>query len=309
MSSRLGIALMATNIPLAGEDGTPRNSAWLPLPMLIVAAIFLGRSLPAWAYMWSISFAMYFGLKWLTLWGVSHQVKHSRMRSLQYLLLWPGMDARGFLDERVQPTAPRSVQWFGAILKTVFGVVLLWKIARLVVRLSPLLCGWVGLLGLIFVLHFGTFHILALMWQWRGVQAKPIMNAPALSHSLTEFWGKRWNLGFRQLSHHFVFQPLQRTLGAAPASIVVFVLSGAIHELAISVPARGGYGLPTAYFALQGAGVLLEHSSLGRIAALQRGWRGRVFMAVMTAGPAFWLFHPPFVNRVILPFLRVVRAI
>jgi hypothetical protein len=27
----------------------------------------------------------------------------------------------------------------------------------------------------------------------------------------SEFWGKRWNLGFRQLAHEFIFRPLQKT--------------------------------------------------------------------------------------------------
>lgn len=174
---------------------------------------------------------------------------------------------------------------------------------------SPLVCGWIGLLGLIFLLHFGSFQLVALGWRSLGVDAEPIMHAPGLSRCLSEFWGKRWNLGFRQLSYDFVFQPLHRRVGVTPATLAVFVLSGLIHELAISVPARGGYGLPTVYFSLQGAGVLLERSTFGRIAGLQHGWRGWTFMLAMTAGPAFWLFHPPFVMRVVVPFLKAIRAI
>jgi hypothetical protein len=32
-------------------------------------------------------------------------------------------------------------------------------------------------------------------------------------------------------------------------------------------------------------------------------------MLIVAAGPAFWLFHPPFVLRVILPFMRAVHAL
>jgi len=71
--------------------------------------------------------------------------------------------------------------------------------------------GWAGMLGLILLLHFGTFQIVALFWQRFGVDAMPIMSAPLRSQSLSEFWGKRWNLAFRQLSYDF--GPLHKNLG------------------------------------------------------------------------------------------------
>ena len=173
----------------------------------------------------------------------------------------------------------------------------------------PLLQGWVGLLALILLLHFGSFELIALAWQSVGVNAQAIMQQPLSSHSLSEFWGKRWNLGFRQLSHEFIFQPLHRVIGAQWAMLVVFLVSGFIHESVISLPAHGGYGLPTAYFVLQGVGVLVERSRIGRLLHLQRGFSGWAFMAVVTAGPAFCLFHPPFVLRVAIPLMHAIRAI
>jgi Membrane bound O-acyl transferase family len=172
-----------------------------------------------------------------------------------------------------------------------------------------LIRGWVGLLGLVLLLHFGSFEIVALGWQALGVRAEPIMQAPAFSHSLSEFWGKRWNLGFRQLSYEFVFRPLHALVGVWAATLLVFLVSGLIHESVISVPARGGYGLPTGYFILQGLGVLIERSPAGRALGLGGGIRGWTFMAVTTAAPAFWLFHPPFVLRVMLPFMEAIRAL
>jgi alginate O-acetyltransferase complex protein AlgI len=88
--------------------------------------------------------------------------------------------------------------------------------------------------------------------------------------------------------------------------MAVFAASGLLHEAVISVPAGGGYGLPTAYFLLQGGAVLLERSSGGRRAGLGAGLRGRAFTAVLVAGPLFWLFHPPFVREVVLPMLRAL---
>jgi alginate O-acetyltransferase complex protein AlgI len=193
--------------------------------------------------------------------------------------------------------------------KTGLGAVFLWVIARRVPGEWPLVQAWVGLVGIVLLAHFGGFHLVSLLWRRAGVDAVPIMDKPVLSASLSEFWGRRWNLGFRQLGHEWIFRPLHREIGVAGAGFLVFVLSGLIHDLVISLPAGGGYGLPTAYFVLQGAGVALERSQLGRRLGLRGGVNGWVFMALLTAGPAFWLFHPPFLRNVVLPFMRVIHAI
>jgi hypothetical protein len=108
--------------------------------------------------------------------------------------------------------------------------------------------------------------------------------------------------------HTHFFGPLARRLGPRIALISSFLLSGAVHELVISVPARGGYGLPTLYFALQGAGVLFERSRLGRMLGLGTGLKGWCFVALIAGPPAFFLFHPIFVRNVILPMLQAIGA-
>jgi hypothetical protein len=76
----------------------------------------------------------------------------------------------------------------------------------------------------------------------------------------------------------------------------------------ISLPAGAGYGLPTAYFLIQGLALLLQRSHLGRRLALSRGVAGRVFTIVVVLAPLPWLFHPPFVRNVVLPFLSAIGA-
>jgi hypothetical protein len=263
----------------------------------------------AWLFMWTLSFAIFLGLKWITWWEARDLVPHSALRSLAYLLAWPGMDAESFLDARRQASTPRLQEWLWAAAKTACGILLLWFLARRVPAQYPLVQGWTGLFGLIFLLHFGSFHLIALFWQAHGVDTQPIMAQPMLSKTLSEFWGKRWNLGFRQLAYDLIFRPLHKPVGAAAASLLVFVVSGLIHDLVISLPARGGYGLPTAYFILQGIGVTLERSSLGNRLGLRKGLSAWLYLLIVTAAPAFWLFHPPFVLRVILPFMHAINAL
>jgi membrane bound O-acyltransferase family protein len=219
------------------------------------------------------------------------------------------MDADAFLDSRQRESPPATATWLWATFKAILGANLLWVVARSVPQGRPLLRGWIGMLGLILLLHFGTFQMVALLWQSLGVKAEPIMSAPLRSTSLGEFWGKRWNLGFRQLAHELIFRPLYRRLGPDTAGFSVFAVSGLIHDLAISLPARAGYGLPTLYFLLQGVGVTAERSQFGKRLGLGQGVLGWCFMVMFLTLPVFGLFHPWFVLRVILPFMRAIHAL
>jgi hypothetical protein len=289
--------------------GVGKVCGWLPLLVLPATAIVCSRRLSAWVFMWILAFAIFCSLKWLTWWQARLKIVPPAWRSIAYLFAWPGMDADAFLDPGQRAQAPAASKWFWAALETILGTVLLFAVARSLPPLDPILRGWTGMVGLILILHFGSFQMLALFWQYVGVRAEPIMRAPLRATSLGEFWGKRWNLGFRQLAHELIFRPAYRKLGAGIAGFLVFVVSGLIHDLVISFPAHGGYGLPTLYFVIQGAGVAIERSALGKLLGLTEGVRGWCFMIAFLAGPVFWLFHPWFVLRVILPFMRAIRAL
>jgi len=303
--------------PSTQVDSTPVQSAslavswpgWLPLFLLPAGVILVRDCVPAGLFMWALSFAIFFGLKWLTWWQARDHVLHSMARSLAYLAAWPGMDAESFLDSRQIVPLPTLRDWLWASAKTAFGILLFWVLARRVPEQQALGRGWIGLFGLIFLLHFGSFHLIALFWQTCGVMALPIMSKPILSRNLSEFWGKRWNLGFRQLAYDLIFRPLHKRIGVGTASLLVFLASGLIHDLVISLPARGGYGLPTGYFVVQGLGVALERSRFGKRVGLQKGLAGWLFLFAVTAAPAFWLFHPAFVLRVIVPFMSAAHAL
>jgi hypothetical protein len=307
------MTLLSQGEPEGSESAVQVQGAqwigWFPLPVLPLAAISCRNLLPAWVFMWTLSFAIFFSLKWLTWWRARTGVAHPAWRSLAYLFAWPGMDADAFLDAKQRVPPPRFTTWLWATLETALGVALLWIVARSLSAGEPLLRGWTGMLGLILLLHFGSFQLIALAWRTLGVNAKPIMSAPLRATSLAEFWGKRWNLGFRQLSYELIFRPLHRTLGVEAAGLLVFGASGLIHDLVISLPARAGYGLPTAYFLLQGMGITIERSGFGKRLGLGRGARGWVFMAVVITAPVFWLFHPWFVQRVIIPFMQAIHAL
>jgi alginate O-acetyltransferase complex protein AlgI len=193
------------------------------------------------------------------------------------------------------------MDWRGlcaAASKTIFGTALVWMVMRQCHH--PLVAGWVGMMGLVFILHFGLFHVAAVLWRSRGLNVRPVMHWPIAARSAGDFWGRRWNRPFNELSVRFALRPLARCWGWAWATLAVFLGSGLIHELVISFPARGGWGLPTGYFLVQGLAILAE-----------RRWefRGHFWTVAVVAGPVFGLFHPPFVHRVMLPFFSAIGAV
>ena len=286
-----------------------RFAAVVPLIVLPSGALLLRSSLPPWSFMWTMAGALYASFKWLSYRdALSDGLETSRTRVTEYLFAWPGMDAGAFLSLTRSERSPARREWIEASLKTVAGAALIRIGVRATLPAHPVLAGWLGMIGLILTLHFGTFHLLSLVWRHAGVDATPVMRRPLESASLSDFWGRRWNTAFHELATRFTFRPLRARVGASVAALMVFLLSGVIHELVISLPARGGYGLPTGYFFLQGLGIASERSQRGRRLGLGAGWRGRLFTMLVAAGPVYWLFPPVFVHRVVLPMLRAIGA-
>ena len=288
--------------------GGRKYAAWVPLIVLPLMAIMVRPYLSPWCFMWILAAAIFFGCKWQTWWEQRNISSATIGRNLGFLFAWPGMDAAAFLNPEKHAQRPEGKEWLLALAKTASGAILVWVVARRVPAGNDLLAGWVGMIGIILILHFGLFHVVSLVWRSVGVDAAAIMQTPLAATSLSDFWGRRWNLGFRQLTYRLIFRPARARLGVVPATMASFFASGIIHELVISLPVRGGYGLPTCYFVLQGLGVLLERSRIGRALKLDSGPRGWLFAAVCIGCPACLLFHPRFVRVVVLPFLAVLGA-
>jgi len=284
--------------------------AWLPvvaLPCLVLAGF--PSAGPRWVLMWTLAISIYIGCKWLT-WRRAPAAAPV-WKQAGYLLAWPGMNAKAFFTAppAAQIRSVPAMDWYATLFKLILGVLLLYGVARHVPNRYPYLAGWVGMVGMILILHFGIFRLLSSAWQSVGINAARLMDAPLSSTSVSEFWGRRWNTAFRDLTDQCLFRPLRVSLGAAGALWFGFLVSGIVHDLVISLPARGGYGGPTCFFLLQALAITVSHSSTGRKLHLREGWTGRLFTAFALVGPVYLLFHPPFVLKVITPFMRAIGAI
>lgn len=306
-----GAAGPPCRVTVQSPGETIKSRFWDCLPLLILplTAFFFKARLAGWVFMWAMAFALYGGCKWLTYrQAVRRGVRPGLARTVAYLLAWPGMDATDFLDTQKVSARPQRQEWLFATAKMSTGTITLWLIVRFLLPRHPMLAGWAGMIGAVFILHFGLFHLLSLFWRRAGIIATPVMQNPLMATSVTEFWGQRWNTAFNELAFRFTFRPLRRITTAVTATLLVFGLSGLIHELVISLPAGGGYGLPTVYFLIQGVGTVIERSRFGRVIGLGRGARGRLFTLFVTTTPVFLLFHPPFIAHIILPMLTAIGA-
>jgi hypothetical protein len=279
-----------------------RLASALPFFGLPVIVWIWARPEPAWAWMWMMALAIFCGCKWLT-WCRSVANRASISRHLGYFLAWPGMDADAFLGNRSGIQKPARREWAMASFKTCAGAFMVLCAAQMLTA-GSVAC-WIGIMGIVLFLHFGLFHLLSCFWRRAGVDAQPIMDRPLPSTSVNEFWARRWNTAYRDLAHRYIFFSMSRWFGAAIAMVIVFAVSGLVHELVITVPARSGYGGPTAFFLLQVAALLLERSRFGHRLGLGRGVRGRIFMAATLLLPLPLLCPPSFLQGVIAPFLAL----
>lgn len=157
------------------------------------------------------------------------------------------------------------------------------------------------LVGLSFILHFGILNLSAAFWRFLGVNVKAIFVSPYKSKSLNEFWGKRWNLAFSEMTTLVAYRPLRGILGVKAALFCSFLLSGALHEIAISLPVNAGYGLPLSYFLMHGLAMLAENKWLWLQAIIRRPLWSRIWVFGWLLLPMPLLFHRDFIEQVVRP--------
>jgi alginate O-acetyltransferase complex protein AlgI len=282
--------------------------AWTCLLLFPSVTLLTASSLPHWQAMCWLTVATLAGCKAAT-WMLVDARQASSTRRLGYWLAWPGMDPASFLfAPRSQVRRPAAGEWWEAAGMLLLGIGLVWGAVRWLMPL-PLVAAWVGIAGLLFVGHFGLLQFASCAWRAAGVQARPLMDRPWLAANLADYWGRRWNTAFRDLAHRLVLIPVMRRAGGPAGLLAVFLFSGIVHDLVISVSARGGYGLPTLYFLIQAAGTLFQRSLIAKRWRLESGWRGWAIAMAVVLGPAGLLFHEPWRQNVILPLLEALGAL
>ena len=165
------------------------------------------------------------------------------------------------------------------------------------------------LVGLSLILHFGILNLSTATWRLSGVDVRELFRSPYLSKSLKEFWGKRWNVAFSEMTALIVFRPLKTRISPGMAMIVSFLVSGLLHEIAISFPVKSGYGLPLLYFAIHATLMFLEE----RLAVIKKIIQHPILSHVWVLGwlilPMPLLFHADFIEFVLIPIRQAILGL
>ncbi|QTN30861.1 hypothetical protein HZ994_00475 [Akkermansiaceae bacterium] len=273
-----------------GSVALRRSTGWLLLAAIIVAADFAVRDVePLWR-MVAICCVLLGGMKGLVYaeWAGSQPLPLPRYGIFAFL--WFGMDPGSFRVRRNGLSWKRDTA-IGLLLMLIgtLGAWLVWAMAwrNILVMFLPMSLGF----------HFGALRVLKGGLRSAGFPVRTLFPNPLETQGTGDFWSRRWNTGYSQMMQRCVGRPCGALLGENAGIMAVFVISGLLHELAITLPVRSGFGLPTLFFTLHGLLAVVERKRgrpLGKIPA---------FLAV--ALPLGWLFPPDFQTEVIAKCLGI----
>ncbi|HVZ80033.1 MAG TPA: membrane bound O-acyl transferase family-domain-containing protein [bacterium] len=282
--------------------------AWAGMASATLAAHLLALKEPAGFRMLALIAALFLGMKAVV--GVSARAAGEKALTLArwsiFTLFWAGMRPVLFSDHPIagKPWKRMALQGLGCAL---VGALLMLAAGPLWRSTGSLFLVTVFFfIGSSLLVHYGLFTLGAAFWKARGFNCEPLFRNPLTVENLTDFWGKYWNLAYREMIALAVYRPLKGKLGPGLALFLAFALSGLFHEVAISVPVRGGFGLPLLYFLLQG--ILVGGEKLGAEQGLVvRGIWGRIWTFFWLIAPLPILFHGPFLRGIIWPLMGGAR--
>jgi alginate O-acetyltransferase complex protein AlgI len=191
-----------------------------------------------------------------------------------------------------------------ALIRIFLGFILLYLSAvagRFELLTSVFLAQLLLVAGISFILHFGILNLSTAWWRAFGVNAQELFKQPYRSNSLKEFWGKRWNIAFSEMTQLIAYRPLKTRLSADHATMCSFLFSGILHEVAISLPVRGGYGFPMMYFGIHAIAMQMEARSPIIKRIIQHRHLSRVWVIALLILPMPLLFHEKFIDEVLIP--------
>ena len=180
----------------------------------------------------------------------------SATRYAVFALLWFGMDPGSFRMRRTGLGWKRDIV-IGLVLMLAgsLGSWMVWAMGwrQILVMFVPMSVGF----------HFGALRVLKGCLRVAGFPVRTLFPNVLETHGLADFWSRRWNTGYSHMMQRLVGRPVEKMAGRGAGVFAIFLVSGVLHELAITLPVQSGFGLPTLYFALHGLLTLFEQK-LGR---------------------------------------------
>ena len=213
---------------------------------------------------------------------------------LVFALCWFGMDPQSFRKRKEGLSWKEDVVCgIGLMVVGTLGALLVWwmGVRQILVMFVPMSLGF----------HFGALRVLKGGHRRVGFPVRTLFPNLLKTTGIADFWSRRWNVGYSQMMQRIVGRPVEAKAGKLWGVMAVFLVSGLLHEVAITVPVNAGYGLPTIYFLCHGLLVVLE-MKIGRPL-------GRVMTLLAVGVPLGILFPPEFQREVIERCLNVMEMI
>ena len=295
MIAIVGITIVAILLgpPMAvmRSDLARRMTGWFLLASLVAASHFILCEASAVARMFGICCVLLASMKALVYAEWARVQKLSIGNYLIFATCWFGMDPASFRKRK------HGLSWrrdLGAgMALTSIGLIASWLVWELgLYRIGGI---WALFIPMSLAFHFGILRLMKAGIRLAGYPVRTLFPNVLVARGIGDFWSRRWNVGYSQMMQRLVGRPVGRVAGRSAGTMAVFIGSGILHELAITLPVRNGYGLPTLYFTAHGLLVLAESKwgkSIGRAPSL-----------LAVAIPIFLLFPPAFQYEVILEIL------
>lgn len=278
-----------------GQRGRLRGVIWAATSFAVLAAPWGLPDVPELRFMVSVCSVLAF-MRLTETWLGKAPVASTR-RFVDYLLYFT------FFGE-IRPHPPTERSWgraMGArrVARSVAkGLALLGALALSTAWpdlwnsfvLRSVWCLWAGYFG-----ATGTADLISgLQMMATGHGCAETFVLPIVARSPGDFWGRRWNLVFRNVAYRVLFQRIARQHGAPSAGAAVFLWSIVAHEYLVIATLQYSHGDMALFFGLQGVMTLL-------LSRIRRGQPWPTFVAV----GAHWAWMIATAPLFFLPILQV----
>ncbi len=211
-----------------------------------------------------------------------------------FMLKTPLLSARTYFQVKERPVAKRIVFLRLTLCLVFLGFIVIFS--RVV--FSPVGYWEIALIGpIVYFLTESLSLVAQLVFFWGPI---PSMHRhPLEAHSLSDFWGRRWNQWVQDWLRDLTRYRFKKTTHRL---IATFAISGFFHEMMVNLPfflfsGRNNFGTMMLYFAIQGIGLWIEREWLRMKSKIFK----RVYLWIWLILPC-----PLFVGPPLLTFLGII---